>query len=453
MKQSVNSVYRPLFLERGRYFILMGGRGAGRSTVASQLANTLLIGDGYFRCAIMRYILGDIRNSIYREITDRAEENGILDKLEVNDSTMTIRYGRNSINAVGFKKSSGDQKAKLKSLANYNYVIIEEADEIPEEDFMQLDDSLRTLKGDIKIILLLNPPPKNHWIIKRFFDLVPVKGLKGFYEPKVKPDLKDTVVIRSSYLDNKKNIAPDSIVRYEGYKLTKPNHYWNMIRGFVPETVVGRIYTNWTVVEDVPRTAKLVRHWLDFGYTNDPTSIGDVYKGDGGYYLDERLYATGMSNRDIGDFLLSLEKALTIADSSEPKSIDEIAGYGVPIIGATKGQGSVNQGIQVVQAAKIYITRRSVNTIKESENYAWKQDKEGNGLNVPKPGWDHSMDGVRYVIQELEENGPGSEASYQTGGVQPMFGEGVVFEPMGGVDPFAHDSNGERMGGLAGWGV
>ena len=185
MKQIVNEAYKPLFTESPRYIILMGGRGAGRSTVASQFANAKLIAPEYFRCAIMRYILGDIRNSIYREIIDRADENEVKDKLEINESSMSIKYGANSINAVGFKKSSGDQKSKLKSLANYNYVIIEEADEIPEEDFTQLDDSLRTIKGNITIILLLNPPPKSHWIVNRWFNLVP-SHIKDFYIPELK---------------------------------------------------------------------------------------------------------------------------------------------------------------------------------------------------------------------------------------------------------------------------
>jgi phage terminase large subunit len=116
MKQLVNEVYRPLFENNARYIILMGGRGGGRSTVASQYANARLVAPEYFRCAIMRYILGDIRNSIYREITDRAEENGIGDQLTINDSLMKIEHGNNYINAVGFRKSSSDQKSKLKSL-------------------------------------------------------------------------------------------------------------------------------------------------------------------------------------------------------------------------------------------------------------------------------------------------------------------------------------------------
>ena len=170
MQQRVNEIYKPLFEQKVRYFILMGGRGRGGSTVASQYANAKLLAPEYFRCAIMRYILGDIRNSIYREIIDRADENGITDQLHVTDNQMIIEHGANSINAVGFRKSSGDQKSKLKSLASYNCVIIEEADEIPEEDFMQLDDSLRTVKGDIQIILILNTPAKNHWIIKLWLD-------------------------------------------------------------------------------------------------------------------------------------------------------------------------------------------------------------------------------------------------------------------------------------------
>ena len=219
MIQNVNKIYKPLFTTDKRYVIIIGGRGAGRSTVASQYANAKLIAPEYFRCAIMRYILGDIRNSIFREITDRAEENEIYDKIKVSD--MRIEYGANSINAVGFRKSSGDQKSKLKSLASYNCVIIEEADEIPEEDFMQLDDSLRTIKGDITIILLLNPPPKNHWILTRWFNLKDSEQ-PGFYIPELKPELKDTIAIISDYHANEKNIAPASIEPVSYTHLTLP---------------------------------------------------------------------------------------------------------------------------------------------------------------------------------------------------------------------------------------
>lgn len=349
----------------------------------------------------MRYILGDIRNSIYREITDRAEELEVLESLRITDNLMKLEYGGNSINAVGFKKSSGDQKAKLKSLASYNCVIIEEADEIPEDDFMQLDDSLRTLKGDITIILLLNPPAKNHWIIKRWMQLTE-SGVTGFYDYELAPGITDTVLIRSNYRDNLANIAPQAVAQYKQYKLTKPAHYWNMVAGFVPETVVGKIYNNWQVIEEIPHEARLERYGLDFGYTNDPTAIVAIYYYNGGYILDEVTYLKGLSNRRIADILLNLPQALVIADSAEPKSIDEIADYGVNILPAQKGQGSVNQGIQYVQDQRISVTRRSRHLLEEYDNYAWHVDKDGETLNEPAPGWDHAMDALRYGMESLE---------------------------------------------------
>lgn len=405
MNQQVNEVYQPLFAGNARYFILMGGRGGGRSTVASQYALAKLKAKEYFRCAIMRYILGDIRNSIYREITDRAEEAGIEEELDINTGMMSIAYQDNSINAVGFKKSSGDQKSKLKSLASYNTVIIEEADEIPEEDFMQLDDSLRTIKGDIKIILLLNPPAKNHWIIKRWMKLIPSEQ-QGFYDFELRDDVQDTVLIKSNYRDNIANIAPQSVIQYEAYRETKPAHYWNMVKGYVPETVTGKIYNNWQLVDTVPHEAKLVRRGQDYGYSIDPSVIEDIYYYNGGYIIDEQLYQKGMSNKSLADFKLALNEpqTLVIADGAEPKSIDEERGYGVNIIGSQKGPGSVNQGIQYVQDQKISVTRRSIKTWKAYENYAWLLDKDGENLNVPDDRiheWSNPMDAIRYGMESL----------------------------------------------------
>lgn len=403
MRQIVNSEYRELFTTKARYTILMGGRGAGRSTVASQYAAAKLCAPEYFRCAIMRYVLGDIRNSIYREITDRFDEAGETNKIRINETLMSLEYGVNTINAVGFKKSSGDQKAKLKSLANYTTVIIEEADEIPEADFMQLDDSLRTMKGDIHIIMMLNPPPKSHWIIKRWFDLTP-GPVKDFYVPVLKPEMTNTLFIRTSFEDNLANISEQSIANYRNYEKTKPDHYWNMIAGLVPEVVKGKIYSGWREVDDIPFEARLEGYGVDFGYSNDPTAIVAVYYHDGGYILDEICFQTELSNRQIADILLACPKGLVIADSAEPKSIAEIRGYGVTILPAQKGPGSLLQGIQYVKAAKISYTSQSVNIKEEYENYAWLVDKNDIGitLNEPKPGYDHSMDAIRYRIAAIK---------------------------------------------------
>lgn len=405
MNLQVNTAYKPLFINSARYIILMGGRGGGRSTVASQYALARLRAPEYFRCAIMRYILGDIRNSIYQEVVDRVEEKEIASEVTINDSLMKLEYGANSINAKGFKKSSGDQKSKLKSLASYNCVIIEEADEVLEEDFMQLDDSLRTVKGDIKIILLLNPPAKNHWIIKRWMKLLPSEQ-QGFYDFQLKDDVTDTVLIKTDYRDNINNIAPQSVVQYENYKGTKPTHYWNMVRGLVPETVVGKIYNNWQQIDEIPHEARLVRRGQDYGYSIDPSVIEDIYYYNGGYIIEERIYQKGMSNRALAEFKLALQEpqTLVIADGAEPKSIDEEKSYGVNILGSQKGPGSVAQGIQKVQDQKISVTKRSKKTWEAYENYAWKVDKEGNIINEPDDKiheWSNPMDAIRYGFEDL----------------------------------------------------
>lgn len=166
--------------------------------------------------------------------------------------------------------------------------------------------------------------------------------------------------------------------------------------------VEGKIYKDWAIIDEIPHEARLERMGLDFGYTNDPTAIVALYKYNGGYILDEVCFQKGLSNKQIADIILNENtKTLVVADSAEPKSIDEISQYGVTIIGSQKGKDSVNQGIQLVQAQRISVTKRSVNIIKEYRNYLWQTDKDGKVLNIPEAGFDHSLDAVRYALTSL----------------------------------------------------
>lgn len=402
MQQTINRKYAPLFTSLKHYFILMGGRGAGRSTVASQLLLAKLLAPEYFRCAIMRFVLSDIRNSCFQEIIDRAEEKGILDKLTVNEGLMTISYGKNFIHAHAFRKSSGDQKAKLKSLANYNQVWVEEADEVPEADFMQLDDSLRTVKGNINVMMTLNPPAKTHWIIQRWFDLEDSEQPK-FYIPKCTHE--DVLYIHTDWHDNAQNIDANTQKRYEEYRKPKPAHYWNMIKGYVPETVQGKIYNGWKEIEEIPHEARLERTGIDFGWDPDPAAGVDVYYYNGGYIVDEIFYRTQMRNSEIASFLLNKRQCLVIADSAEPKSIADIQMAGMNILPCTKGADSIAYGIGIVQEQRISFTKRSINLKKEYENYAWKVKKDGDTVaGEPKEGNDHLMDALRYAITSMVGN-------------------------------------------------
>lgn len=165
----------------------------------------------------------------------------------------------------------------------------------------------------------------------------------------------------------------------------------------------GKVFTNWQIVDEVPHEARLERRGLDYGYTNDPTAVVDLYTWNGALVLDERLYQKGMSNKQIADFIKNLEQphTLVIPDSSEPKSNDELLSYGVNLIPAQKGQGSVLQGIQKLQDQKVFITKRSLNLIKEYRNYMWMTDRDGRIINTPMDMWNHALDAVRYANETL----------------------------------------------------
>ena len=162
--------------------------------------------------------------------------------------------------------------------------------------------------------------------------------------------------------------------------------------------VEGKIYKDWQIIDSIPHEARRIGRGLDFGYSNDPTAVTDIYEYNGGFILDEVVYRKGMSNAQIATVLKD-EDILTVADSAEPKSIDEIKAHGITIVPSEKGRDSVNQGIQLMQDQRFSITKRSANIIKEYRNYLWDTDRDGRSLNKPEHGFNHALDGVRYFLQ------------------------------------------------------
>lgn len=186
--------------------------------------------------------------------------------------------------------------------------------------------------------------------------------------------------------------------------------------------VESRIYTGWEVVDSVPHEARLWRYGLDFGYSNDPTALDAVYQYNGGYVIDQIVHQLRMSNRAIADTLKNIQSALVVADSAEPKSIDEIKSYGINILPCEKGPGSVLQGIQYTQEQRISLTKKSVETIREYRNYLWMTDKEGKIINEPQDINDHHMSAIRYAIAN------GRRVNWKPndpGGVKPFF-DGIL---------------------------
>ncbi len=179
----------------------------------------------------------------------------------------------------------------------------------------------------------------------------------------------------------------------------------------------GLIFPNFEIIDEIPEEAQLMRHAVDYGYTNDESAIGDIYKWNEGYIIDELGYGVGMKNKQIANIIRASEglppvqnhgeykaetEILTVGDSAEPKSNDDLCDYGVRTIGSTKGPGSVNTGIEVVQDQKLYITKRSTNIIAGFRGYQWKIDKRtGKSTNTPEHEFSHAPDMVRYGITDI----------------------------------------------------
>lgn len=274
---------------------------------------------------------------------------------------------------------SADQSDKVRG-PRRDVLFINEANNIPYETYLQLE--IRTKKI---IWLDWNPVSEFWWYESEDGGL----GVK---------DQENVDFITLTYLDNE--ALDSSIVQSIESKKANKNFWLVYGMGQLGEAQ-GRVYTGWQIIDEVPFEARLERYGLDFGYTNDPTASDAIYRHNNGYIIDEVIHQKGLSNKQIADIFLNLPRALVIADSAEPKSIDEITSYGVSIVPSIKGEGSLLKGIQYVQDQRISVTKRSLNTIKEYRNYLWQTDRDGKVINEPSTIWNHHMDDIRYGINSL----------------------------------------------------
>lgn len=276
---------------------------------------------------------------------------------------------------------------------------IEEAYEImKEDDFNILDESIRgeTPEGLFKqITITFNPWNERHWLKKRFFD--------------AEPD-EDILAITTNYLCNEWLDKADLKV-FETMKKNNPRRY--AVAGLGGWGIVdGLVYENWKeenfTLEDIKHCKSAFG--LDFGYTNDPSAFfaGFIDIENKKLYVWDEFYEKGMSNKKIHEQIVSMGylKEHITGDSAEPKSIDELKGYGLRIKGAEKGKDSIANGIQWIQDLEIIIHPRCVNFLTEISNYTWDKDKFDNKLNKPIDDFNHLMDAMRYALEKfIKKNG------------------------------------------------
>jgi len=286
---------------------------------------------------------------------------------------------------------SADQDARLRG-ARRNILYINEANNIDFSAYYQL--AIRTNK-------------------EIFIDYNPVAEFWAHTEVLKEPDAELLVL---TYADNEaldEDIKRDIEAAREKAKTSEYwANWWRVYGQGLIGNLTGAVFQNWELIDRLNYAElKFIGMGLDWGYSSDPTALIAVYQNKNDIYLHELIYTTGLTNIDIANKLkeLNINRAYEIiADSAEPKSIEEVFRFGFNIRPANKGPDSVNNSIDILQRYNLKITKESMNLIKELRNYVWQTDKNGKSLNTPIDRYNHAIDAVRYVaLNKLSRNAGG----------------------------------------------
>jgi phage terminase large subunit len=413
MKIKVNRIYKPVFGATQRYFHLWGGRGRGGTHFATDYALHMLTQPGYFRGGFFRATFGQIKTGLWTALQLRITAAAQAGDLNIKDFAFnnvelkcTYKPTGNSIICKGFRASTLAEQANMKGIDGLTFVVIDEAEDIDEEEFNKLDDTLRTTAVEnIQIFFLFNPPGKNHWLIKRFYILTP-SDYPGWYvaKPKENPQL---LSIHSTYLDNINNIHKSSVEKYRNYgnpdsPYYNPDRYYRDVLGLVSEGSKGRIYTNVKPIsrKDYDELPYSKFYGLDFGFSNDPCAVVEVMRHNNTLWVRQTVYSVGLTNEELSAML---PKNRTIyADSAEPKSIATLRRLGHLVTAAVKGADSVRAGIKALQELEIYCVESSSDLWREFEDYKWQLDGDKEPTDQPEDRNNHALDALRYAV--MNEN-------------------------------------------------
>lgn len=390
----VGKGYKTFWHFKGRYRIVKGSRASKKSKTTALWYIYNLMKYPEANLLVVRKTFRTLKDSCYKELKWAVKRLRVEHLWDFTLSPLEAVYQPTG-QRIYFRGL--DDPLKVTSIAVdvgcLCWMWVEEAYEImKEDDFNILDESIRgeTPEGLFKqITLTFNPWNERHWIKKRFFD--------------VEPD-PDILAITTNYLCNEWLDAADLKV-FENMKKNNLRRY--AVAGLGGWGIVdGLVYENWT---ERAFTLEEIKHCktaagLDFGYTNDPTAffIGFIDIEGKKLYVWDEIYEKRMSNKKIYDVIseAGYSKEHITADSAEPKSIDELKGYGLRIKGAEKGKDSIQNGIQWIQDLEIIIHPRCVNFLTEISNYTWDKDKFDNKMNKPIDEFNHLMDAMRYSLEK-----------------------------------------------------
>lgn len=368
-----------------RIEVYYGGAGSGKSFGATQ--KIYLKALKYKRkVLVIRKIQRTIKDSIWSLLVSHLHNSGYYEACRINRSDLEIELPNGSI----FLFKGLDDPEKIKSIDGITDIIIEEATELTEDDFTQLNLRLRALEDNLQIYLMFNPISKKNWVYDYFF----VRQLP-----------LNVKVIKTTYLDNK-FLTEEYKQELERLKDRNPAYYRIYCLGEFAtlDKLVFPTYKTKIVSED---DIKGLKRWigLDFGYINDPSAIvwGFIDTTKRKIYVSGEYVKKGMKNDEIAETMqdLGLHKDKSYGDSAEPKSIDEIKSKGVNIEPTVKGKDSIIHGIQWIQQYELIIDERCFKVIEELDNYTWKKDKKtGEYVNEPVDTFNHTIDAIRYGLNK-----------------------------------------------------
>lgn len=387
---TLKSKYKPLFTNDTRYFILTGGRGSAKSFGVGTFTNLLSFEQGH-KILFTRQTMTSAHLSIIPEFQEKIDLMNLNDFFEVNKSEIKNKQSGSEIIFRGIKTSSGDQTANLKSLQGVTTWVLDEAEELTDEaTFDKINLSIRQKGKQNRVILILNPSTKEHWIYKRFFE---DKGIsEGFNGIK-----DDVTYIHTTYLDNIKHLDQSFIDEIEKIKETNPKKYKHQILGGWLDKAEGVVFTNWRVDHFIEQN--LTAYGQDFGFSVDPTTLVKVSidKANKRIYAQELLYKPKLNTSEIYTENLRYcgQRGLIVADSAEPRLIEELRSRGLNIRGIDKPK--IVDRIALVQDYELIVSPDSINIIKELNNYVWHDKKS----QTPIDDYNHALDGLGYAVWDL----------------------------------------------------
>jgi len=355
--------------------VIQGGTSAGKTFGILPILIDLAAKHDRLEISVVSESIPHLRRGAMKDFIKIMMETGRYHDSRWNRSLLTYNF----VNGSYIEFFSADQEGRLRG-ARRNILYVNEANNIPFDAYHQL--SIRT-SGDI------------------YIDFNPTQLFWAHTEVLTEPDSQLLVL---TYKDNE-GLPPNVLQDFKNAMVkAETSDFWkNWVRVYVNGEIgslQGVVFNNWEQCDKMPDTWKWKAYGIDWGFTNDPTAVVEACEFDGKLWLNEILYEKGLTNADIAQKIDGFRGNEFIADSAEPKSIEDIRRHGFRIRPCQKGRDSVRSGIDKMQQYPLMVTSNSVNLIKELRGYTWATDRTGKETGEPIDSFNHAIDASRYVIME-----------------------------------------------------